>query len=788
MKSKLISWILSSVALLIFSTVEAQNTEGLTQTIRGTIIDTDTKMPAIGANVIVINSDPFLGASTDINGNFRIDNVPIGRVSLKITCLSFEDVLMPNMLVGSGKELVLQIELIESVTQLAEIEITGEERKNEVMNEMATVSARTFSVEETSRYAGSFNDPARMVAGFAGVTSNAEGNNDIVVRGNSPKGIQWRLEGIEIPNPNHFSDEGSTGGPINALNSDMLSNSDFYSGAFAPEFGNAYSGLFDIRLRQGNNQKREYSFQIGVLGTDFTVEGPFRKGGNASYLANYRYSSLALLDGAGIVDFNGVPKYQDASFKLHMPTKNAGVFSLFGLGGKSSILEKYYETEAEEKLTDSYDYRAEMAVVGLNHTYSLGEKAYLKTSISGSENGSGVYEEVLDENGSYYNDDEGRFTKMTSRAATTLNYKFNAKNKLRTGVIYSHHFYNMDLSYFDEDLGERRSDIDEQGDAGVFQGFASWQFRPSENLTFTSGVHYLQSSLNNQHSVEPRIGMKWRINPVNSITAGFGVHSKVESINNYFATSYRPDGTPYQPNIDLELQKARHYVVGFEHAFNTNLYLKAEAYYQELYNLPVEDDVTSSFSLVNSSDWYTHRELVNRGTGTNYGLELTLERFFSKGYFFMSTLSLYEATYTAMDGVEHNSRFNGNYVGNVLFGKEMPIGKASKNRTLAINARVSYIGGTRYSAIVIEASRAAGYSIRDHANAFSEKADDIFLPNLMISLRRERAKSTQTISIDIQNVNNNQARIANWYNPETDQIEHSTQLPLLPVISYRLSF
>ena len=278
--------------------------QAITQTVRGKIIDQESLTPLPGASVVVLDSKDQLGAMTDADGNFRIDNVPVGRISLVITFIGYEDRMIPNILVTSGKETVMEIVLKESLLMLEAVEIKAD--KSEIANEMALTSARGFTVEETKRYAGSFNDPARMVSAYAGVDSDPSGNNSIIVRGNSPKGIQWRLEGIDIPNPNHFSDEGATGGPINTLNSAMLSNSEFYTGAFAPEYGNALSGVFDMKLRKGNNEQREYSFSLGVLGTDATIEGPFVKGGGSSYLINYRYSTLSMLNSLGVVDFEGI--------------------------------------------------------------------------------------------------------------------------------------------------------------------------------------------------------------------------------------------------------------------------------------------------------------------------------------------------------------------------------------------------------------------------------------------------------------------------------------------------
>ena len=208
-----------AIAFLVISLLSSlsANASDLYQTIRGTITDQDSKSPVIGANIIIINSNPLLGSSTDTFGNFRIEKVQVGRVSLKISCIGYEEKIIPNLLISSAKEFILNIDMMESMLKMEELIISADEQnKDEPLNEMAVVSARQFSVEETKRYAGAFNDPARMVSAFAGNNTAAVGNNFIIVRGNSPKGVQWRLDGIEIPNPNHFADEGSTGGAINA--------------------------------------------------------------------------------------------------------------------------------------------------------------------------------------------------------------------------------------------------------------------------------------------------------------------------------------------------------------------------------------------------------------------------------------------------------------------------------------------------------------------------------------------------------------------------------------------
>ena len=246
----------------------------LTQTIRGNVLDKENQKSLIGAEVVVLTTEPIMGNTTDLDGYFRIEKMPVGRHILQVNYLGYEPITIPNLLVTSGKEIVLNLELLESAVQLEVAVVVAKHDKTGTLNEMATVSARSFSVEETARYAGSFYDPARMATNYAGVAVGASDDltNEIVVRGNSPRGVMWRLEGVEIPNPNHFSAMGNSGGGISMLSSSTLANSDFYTGAFPVEFGNALSGVFDLNLRKGNNEKREYAFMLGV---EVAEEGPF---------------------------------------------------------------------------------------------------------------------------------------------------------------------------------------------------------------------------------------------------------------------------------------------------------------------------------------------------------------------------------------------------------------------------------------------------------------------------------------------------------------------------------
>ena len=420
----------------------------ITQTIRGRIIDRDAKIPLVGANVILSGTKPLIGVSTDINGNFRLDHIPVGRIDIKLTYLGYEEKVIPNILLTSGKEVVLELDMQELLVKLDEVVVTAHKNKGEVLNEMALISSRTFSVDETKHYAGSINDPSRMVSSYAGVTNSPSGNNDIIVRGNSPRGISWRLEGVEVPNPNHFANEGATGGAISALNSDMLANSDFYTGAFAPEYGNVLSGVFDMKLRSGNNEKHEYAFGAGVIGTDMMLEGPFKANYTGSYLINYRYSSLAMLSSAGLVHFDGVPKFQDGSFKIVLPTHTAGMFSIFGLGGISHILNSL--KDSIDKTSDLGDYGARLGVLGVNHTYAFNDHTYVKSSVTLSGNGN-AYKEDLP-NRPIPEHSEGHMYKTSFRISTMVSRKVNSQNLILTGVTFTNFGYDFLTNNFDQKL------------------------------------------------------------------------------------------------------------------------------------------------------------------------------------------------------------------------------------------------------------------------------------------------------------------------------------------------
>jgi hypothetical protein len=408
--------------------------------------------------------------TTDANGNFKLEGIAVGRRSFIVSMFGYNTVPLNDIIVSSGKETFLTIELEESLVQMDEVVVNADEQKD-VVTDMQAVNVKTFSIEETERYPGSRQDPARMASNFAGVQGTNDSRNDIVVRGNSPSGLLWRLEEIDIPNPNHFAVAGSAGGPTAIINNKYLANSEFYTGAFPANYGNALGGVFDLKMRNGNNQKHERTFQFGLLGTELSLEGPIDKEKGSSYFMNYRYSTLKLLSGLNIkLGTSAVPQYQDGAFRFNFPTKKAGVFSLSGIGGLSTIkIILSTQTERPKELygdlnRDQY-FSSSMGVAILNHAYSFNSRTLMKTSVAYSGQGLNVdHYLVLRDKNFKPNDTLPQilgydFLETKTTMAWYIKHKVNPKNSFKVG-FFANAFH---VDFYDQAKINSRYDTIAQG-------------------------------------------------------------------------------------------------------------------------------------------------------------------------------------------------------------------------------------------------------------------------------------------------------------------------------------
>jgi hypothetical protein len=763
-----------------------------TQNVRGLVIDKISQSPIAGAIVQVMHSSPAKGTTTNVEGNFLLSGVVVGVQSFKVTFIGYKEILIQNISVNAGKELVLTVQLEEDIKAMDEVVVTATTDKNKPLNEMSVISTRTFSVEETQKFAAAVNDPGRMATSFAGVVNAGDGGNMISIRGNSPNGLLWRMEGVEIPNPNHFSAVGSSGGGVSILSAQLLSNSDFSTGAFAAEYGNALSGVFDLKLRKGNNQKREYTIQLGVLGADVAAEGPFKKGYGGSYLINYRYSTLNILSKIGVPLGNGITNFQDLSFNVFLPTKNLGNFSLFGFGGLSYQITKAVKDSLLWEGDDFYKlnttYRSNTGAAGLTHVKLFNNKSYLKTALvfSGTENG---FEASKLENDlrtftdiSYESYKQGKITLSSS-----YTQKITAKSSFRTGVILNQLTYNLSKkSNVDTTLLVTR--IAMKGNTHTAQAYFQLNHKFNQKLTANLGLHYLHLFLNNSFSFEPRASLSYQVNEKSALTIGYGLHGQIQPIGVYFAQSVDSFGNTSTLNKQLDLTKAHHFVLGYDWLLNAYSHLKTELYYQHLFDVPISNEVNNTYSILNSMDGFYTQQLVNNGIGRNYGLELTYERFLHKRLYYLVSASLYDSKYKAANGNWYNTQFNTNFALTITLGKEWSLNGKRKDKVLGANFKSVYVGGYRNTPIDLVASQASGETVLQNDKAFENKNPNYYRLYIRFSIKRNYKKLTSTFALDIQNTTNRQNIGGQYYNSKSQSIVSWYQTPLIPILSYKLEF
>jgi len=801
--------ILFTALLFLFtaSSFSQDTTQLYTQSIRGKVVDSESQYPLIGAKIKIISiTDKLVGAVCDDEGNFIFTKVPVGKQVLEISSLGYDTREVPIILT-SGKELIITIQLEEKSITGEEVVITGRQ-KGELINEMATVSSQSFSVEETNRYAGSRGDPARMMANYAGATGTDDSRNDIVIRGNSPLGIVYRIEGVSIPNPNHFAVAGSTGGPVSILNNKFLDNSDFFMSAFPAEYGNSTSGVFDLRVRSGNDQNHEFTGQFGLLGTELLFEGPLSKKSKASYLVLGRYSTLTLMDKIGVkYGTDAVPVYGDGAFKFNFPLNKGGQLSLWGMGGKSAI--SILISDQEEPAQDAYGeqdrdqyFGSSMIVTGLTYKKPINKNLFLKTSLSYSRQGQYTDHRyilrTLDTITNKWDYQADPFNMMgylydigTASAYISLNQKINQKHLIKYGINIDAYHFNL--------VDSIRTNIADSSSAYYYrwnyktttpelliQPFVQWRYKITNRFTMNAGIHSQYFTMSNSISpIEPRLGFKYDVSEKSTLALGAGMHSQIHPLYIY---AYQLNGNTTPHNIGIDFSRSIHTVLSYTAQFKKSMMFKTELYYQYLYNIPVEAK-SSAFSLLNQGSGFARffpDTLVNTGTGSNMGIELTVQKYFDNSFFFMTTASLYNSQYVGSDGIQRSTNFNGNYIFNLLAGKEYKVGKQKKN-TVAIGMKVTYAGGMRYGIVNKTMTDSLKEIVFLDEGYNEQRFKDYFRFDLKVNYTVNAKKITHEFGLDLVNLLGIQNILGLTYTPNTPTLTSERyQLGFLPVFYYKI--
>jgi hypothetical protein len=579
-----------------------------------------------------------------------------------------------------------------------------------------------------------------------------------------------------------------SGGGINTMfSSNMLANSDFFTGAFPAEYGNAMSGIFDMKLRTGNVDKREYAFQFGSQGIDFALEGPFKKGKSSSYLINYRYSTIGLLQGL-MPQITGMPTYSDLSVKLNFPTKNFGNFSFWTINGMGNIASDMENDPSKWKTnmeSFQYDISYNLTASGINNKKILGNKTYLFTSASFTatdySNSNKYYRMDMQE---VPVTDQNEINSKIS-FASYLNHKFNSKHTNRTGIIINRHAYNFDVENNTNVAKNDAADffVKSEGTAYSYQFYTQSKYYLRENLNINTGIHIVHFSTNNEVIIEPRFGINWRYNSKQSLSAAYGKHSKIEPLRVY-QTEIAVGNTFEKVNNTLDITKTHHFVLAYDLKIGKRTHLRLEPYFQILYDVPVVPD--SSFSMINyTSETFFTEQLINTGTGTNIGVDLTVEQFINNGFYYMITASVYDSKYKGGDGIERNTKYNQNFVFNALAGKEW---QTKKNNTFGVNAKFTILGGRRESPVDEAESSQNEYVIYDYSRIYENQLPTSYYIDLSLNYTINRPECSHSLIFQAKNLLMQEESLGHAYNYITNSIETYGLTLIYPYLSYKIQF
>ena len=761
------------------------------QTIRGRVIDRATFAPLERASVLIVGDTTATGTVTDSSGYFSFGKIKAGRYTLKVSYVGYHNQVISDILLNAGKEKVLEVGLDKKLNPLNEVTIIADEQAGNDPVEINYLSSSKFTVEESQRYAATFYDPARVVTTGPGVVATNDQANHLVVRGNNPTGILWRIEGADVVNPNHLTNAGTvtdkpslSGGGVAILSTQLLADSRFLTGSFPAGYGNALSGVFDIQLRDGNNRNYEFTAQASLLGIDIAGEGPFSNSYNGSFIVNYRYSTLGLFEMAGIPIGDETINFQDLSIKATLPAGKLGVFNLFAIGGKSITVFNGVRDSTEwvyQKDRTDVDFYSDMGAAGISHKLSLGRKSGVHTAFAVSGLVSGRTEHYIMPD---YTTAVSEYHKLSLFKQSLSSYyfiKLSNSTLLKTGAIFNINTFKIKTEASDSLFISLKELHNGKANYSSFQPYLHWQYQFASDFQLNAGLHTLYSGFNGNLSVEPRISAKWQMNGVVYISAGYGLHSRMQHPSVYF------NSVP--ENKNLNFTKAHHSIAGISAQWNQTLILSSEFYYQWLYNVPVLAERSGSFSALNLLETSVITEkLANEGTGKNYGLDVSLERSMKRGYYYILAGSLYESRYKGSDGIERDTRYNGNHSVKLTAGKEFEVEKKSEINVYGINISAINAGGFRYTPVTNSTSVAEGETVIKDENAFSEQLDDFFRMDLRLLWRKNKANYTRTFAIDIQNLTNKKNPAWPYYDFHQNKTVFKNQLGILPFLSYRIEF
>ena len=786
--------------LLSHGMVLAQHVE----TLRGVVVDHQTKAPLPGATVTIRGTSRFYTTSSDFNGWFEIENVPVGLHDIVVELKDYKNQLLRNVSVVTGKEAFRLIELDQKIKDNKKDIDIRPYKPGIARNAAATVSALSFNRENVEASDNVAEDPAEMAAELPAFRQVMAGRNDLSIRGNSPTGLVWQIDGIPVVAPNFGHEIGLPGGTYPLLPGTLMGKSEVDYGPAPAGPVDALAGKFNLRFRDGNRVDRRYSLEMGSYGTAVSAEGPISRKPSSSYLVYYRNTLPSVLSGSGVEPVPGIfPDRQQAAFKVNFPTHFAGTFSLFATGGKNKVTMVRGESMHPENfyvyggLPETDNYLDEtLYTAGFSHQlfWQRGMNSIKTTvGISGYEQTSRM---EMYRNATLRQIDTGNDNhEQELFFSSCFQHKPSASNYLVAGITARIHQVNFADSTLTGNVTpvypKTYYPLLNASESGMvqIQADAGWQHKFGNTTAVYMGLNASYFAFSQTTSIEPRLSIRHEYNSKTFVSIGYGLKSQLQPMFLYFMkTKADVTGTVLtEGNRNLGPTRMHQLVGAIDRNFGANLRLHAEVYFQQLMKVPIERRL-SSYSMMNYGSGfrdYSIYPLVNQGTGQNKGLELQLDKYLSHGYYFRLSGTFYDSKYKASDGASRNTAFNGNYKSDVVLGTHFPV---SSNGSLDINLHVMYAGGAPLPGINDSTSVLVGYTVYDEAMRYANREPAWYRLDARVTMKWSMRWLSHELSLNLRNLTDEKILWRRYFNPGSGAVERQYQLGFVPTVLYRVYF
>jgi hypothetical protein len=743
--------IVGIVSLVIFHiTANASATE---QVLRGRCINSTTQLPVSDASIAVYGASTFK-ATTDSNGNYFL-NVVAGRYSIVVERTGFKSQAKENVVVNAGKEQVYDFELTEFKLDLTTVTVKTEKEQDVPLN--------NWNIQQ---FASVFYDPGRVVNSHSGAVNNDDQGNNMTIRGTSPNYIQWKIEGLEVVNPNHLENAGTindrptlNGGGVSLISAQLLQNSGLQFAPFDPTNGNALSGIFDIRLRKGNDRKMERTIQASLLGTDICLEGPFSSKSQASYLVNFRYSTVGLLSKLGINFGDEKINFKDLSFVVAYPF-NRSMLKLYGITGNSENIFRGKTDSSKiefEKDLLNIDYHSFTSVTGLSFITSLSNTLFVKTAVAYSAK---VISRNSIPNSSLWTQESSTHEDYQQQKLSGMSFiskRLSNKSRVKAGTYINYFVNRINNSVNDVQL------INGTLYEPLIQPFISFESDLFKKFELKAGLHAFYQTRINYFSFQPRLTLRYLLTDNQDITFNYGVSSQLQPFTLYLSN---------KDNWNLKPTQSNSFSLTHQVKFRTNT-IKTEIYYQLYTNVAINKQY--NFSMFNYFNEQIYFPLNDYGIGRVYGVDLTYEKHLSS-FYLITSLSVYKSEFSMGQNNFMDSRFNTKYNAAITAGKEYKL--KGGNKFINTDFRILSRNGYKEPAVYHE----------NDQYLYTSQLPSYYRLDIKLSYKKYKEQSTIMWALDIQNLTGTKNITYHYYDRYTQKVEAKYQLGLVPVLSYKILF